>query len=210
MRYRQRQQLLTELVPLIERQRIVASILTQLVHRGTHVRERVGQQPHQGRGFDDRATAKPPCPEKRRSPHHATVIAIAIRAQRAGASVHRESIGDEPRAKRCAGALRTKRPKLKAEVTARVRARHRHGLEVHRTREGGGARGAGADTTLHLHRLHIRHEVCHIREVEDLILHVIERDTVDRDVDTGLVESAQAQVTVSPRRAIFRVRRERW
>ena len=206
-RIRQRHHLLSEFVALVGLQRIVATIRPQLVERRTGVRERVGQQPHQRGQLDHIARAEPPGAHEGRAAQHPTVIAVPVGAQRTGPAVHREFAVGEPRVERRAHALRAERSHLQLHVTTGIGTRHRHRFEIHTASERRRASRARAHTALHLHRLHVRHQVGQIGEVQHLIFHVVQRHAVERDVDARLVDAAQPQVAVAPAGAGFGVRR---
>ena len=206
-RVRQRHHLLAELVALIRLERIEAAVRGQLLQRGAGVRERIGQQAHQRGELHHIARAKPAGAHERRASHHAAVVAVAVGAQRTGPAVHREFAVGEPRIERRTDTLCPERSHLQLHIATGISARHRHRFKVHAARKRRRARGARAHTALHLYRLHVRHEVGQVGEVQHLIFHVVQWHAVERDVDARLVEPAQAQIAVAPVGTGFGVRR---
>src|SRR5690348_17865823 len=56
-------------------------------------------------------------------------------------------------------------------------------------------------------------EIWKVREVQDLVLRIVQRNAVEREVDARLVDSAKADVAVAPRSEERRVGKEcrsRW
>ena len=208
-RVRQRHQLLAEFIALVGLQRVVATIHGELLQRGAGVRERIGQQSYQRGELHHVARAKPASAHERRAPHDAAVVAVAVGAQRTGPAVHGELAVGEPRVERRAHALRAERSHLQLHIATGIGAGHWHGFEVHAASERRRARRTRAHTTLHLYRLHVRHEVGQVGEVQHLIFHVVQRHAVERDVDARLVDTAQPQVAVAPVGTGFGVRRHR-
>jgi hypothetical protein len=133
------------------------------------------------------------------------MIAITVGAQRADPPVRRKAVGGETGIERRAHPLGTEGSELQLDIASSIPACHGHRFKVDRPRVGRRPRRAGADAALHLHALHIGQQIGEVREIEDLVLHVVERDAVDRDVDPRLVEPTQTEIAVPPLRPGFGV-----
>ena len=202
-------QLLAEVVPFVGRQRVV----TPVAHQGRFRRRVVGELTvllaRQRRHLQDVAVAEVAAAEEAGMRHVAGVLAIAVGALVEGPRVEREPVGQQPRRVVHRTPPRVPGARAQLHVPTRRRARERQGLEIDRPAVRRRAVGARAHAALDLHRLNVTHDAGHVGEVEHLVLRVVERDAVEREVDPRLVDAAQPDVAVARIAALLGVRRER-
>ncbi len=139
----------------------------------------------------------------------AGVLAVAVGALVAGPGVERQAAGEQTRGVVHRAAPRIPGAGAELHVSAAGRAGERQRLEVDGAPVRRRAVAAGAHAALDLHRLQVAGEVGQVREVEDLVLRIVERDAVEGEIETRLVDAAQADVAVAGVPALFGVGGER-
>ena len=90
-----------------------------------------------------------------------------------------------------------------------LRTGEAHGFHGQRARIGRDAVRAGADAALQLDRAEAVREVRKVREIDEVIFGVVQRNPVERDVDAALIDAAEPHVRVAGERAGIGVRRDR-
>jgi hypothetical protein len=192
----QARHLLPEVVALLRGHGVRARI-----RRDLRLRCRVVRQLHAGAAgeageLDRVARAEPARAQEAGVRLVAGMVTIPVGGLSRHARVGGEAV-HEPRGVLQARALRAPRARRELQLAPARRGGDRHGLEVERPREARGAERAGPDAALHLYRLHGVHEVGDVREVEDLVLRIVERHAVHGDGQARLVHAPEADGTVA-------------
>src|SRR5688500_3471028 len=132
-------------------------------------------------------------------------MAVAFGPMRRGTHIAREAVGHSSGDPLGAATRGAERAASKLYFASTLAARQRHRLKVDGPSVGGGAIGARADAALDLHRLEAVSEIGEIREVDELILGIVERDPVEREIHTRVIDPTKPQIAVVRERARFRV-----
>src|SRR6266568_4548076 len=101
------------------------------------------------------------------------------------------------------------RAALELELSGASGGCDRQRLKVDRSAVRRGARRARPHTALYLNRVDAVRQIGEVREVQDLVFRIVQRNAVEREIDARLVDAPQPDVAVPPIIAGLGVRGER-
>ena len=160
-------------------ERVDTPVVRELRVRHCQIAQRVPESARRGHHLHDVARPEVAGAHERRLTEHSRVISIPVRLQIRQSAVERQSIVEKTGPILRTRALRAERSAFELQPSPRAGSEWDR-LEIHRPGERCGAGAARTDAALDLYRLEAAREIGKIREVQNLIFRIVQRDAVNR------------------------------